>query len=175
VIGNGAVVPRKITTTETINYVSGQYKWNSNSQLLNINVNTLKEYIDLMEVYRMVKVTGMQIIFTKRFAIDIPLSGVDQKMLSALCFNIYPDYVSGGTAFVHGDSTKIVPVTMFGTRTYNILFRNVFELSQWKRSVITNELTIQIAPLKQINIQDEVDIPVFDVMIHINVLFSQPI
>lgn len=175
-LGNGPVLKKKVTSIETIHYVNGDYKWNgANSALASFRVNDLEEFDRFSEDYRLYKVRGVQLIFTKRFALDVPLSGDDQKVASALAFNIYPGYQSTNTDFKLGDSTKIVPITMFGSKTYNIEFNNVFDVTQWKKTSEQTYIGIQIAPLTVFPTQSQVNIPIFDVMVHFNVEFTQPV
>lgn len=174
-LGNGPIMKRKITSVETIHYVNGGYLWNGSSPMMNYRVFDMDEFEKLADDYRMYRVKGLQLIFTKRFAFDIPLSGDDQKVASALAFNVFPGYQGNPTEFITGDSTKIVPVTLFGSRTFNVTFANIFEVTQWKRTTEPTTLAIQIAPLKSLPIEDQVNIPVFDVMVHVDVEFTQPV
>jgi hypothetical protein len=175
-LGNGPVLKRKVTDIATINFVGGAYKWNGLSELRISDVTSLDEFDKLRESYRFYRMVGMQMIFTKRFAFDIPLSGDDSKIASALAFNVYPTFWNGADPdFRYGDSTKIVPVTLFGVKTFNIDFHNILDVTQWKKVAESTNTTIQIAPVTQIPITDEVNIPVFDVIIHYNIEFTQPI
>lgn len=175
-LGNGPVTRKKITSIETIHYINGDYKWKgANSQLANFRINDMEEFDKFSEDYRLYRVRGVQLIFTKRFALDIPLSGDDQKVASALAFNIYPGYQAANSDFKLGDSTKIVPVTLFGSKTFNVEFRNIFDVTQWKKVSEQTYVGIQIAPLTTFNTESQVDIPIYDVMVHFNVEFTQPV
>jgi hypothetical protein len=165
-----------VTSIETIHYVNGDYKWNgANSALASFRINDIAEFDNFSEDYRLYRVRGIQLIFTKRFALDVPLSGDDQKVASALAFNVYPGYQGNNTDFKNGDSTKIVPVTLFGSKTFNIEFTNIFDVTQWKKTSESTHVGIQIAPLTVFNTQSQVNIPIFDVMVHFNVEFTQPV
>lgn len=175
-LGNGPVLRKKVTSIETIHYVSGDYKWRgANSQLASFRINDQEEFDRFSEDYRLYRVRGIQLIFTKRFALDIPLSGEDQKVASALCFNVFPGYQGNNTDFKLGDSTKIVPVTLFGSKTFNIEFDNIFDVTQWKKTSEATYVAIQIAPLTVFPTQSQVDVPMYDVMVHFNVEFTQPV
>jgi hypothetical protein len=175
-LGNGPIIRRKVTSIETINYVNGDYLWNGvNGNLLSYRVNELDEFTDMMDQYRLYRITGLQLIFTKRFAFDIPLQGDDTKIASALLFNIYPGYQSAASEFRTGDSTKLVPVTFFGSKTFNVEFKNIFEVTQWKKNSESTYIGVQIAPVKTISTQTDVNIPVYDVMVHFCVEFTQPV
>lgn len=175
-LGNGPVLKKKITSLETIHYANGNYIWKgANSQLASFRVNDLEEFDRFADDYRLYRIRGIQLIFTKRFALDIPLTGDDQKIASALAFNIFPGYQPSNTDFELGDSTKIVPVTLFGSRTFNVEFHNVFDITQWKKTSDQTYIGIQIAPLTLIQTTSQVNIPMFDVMVHFNVEFTQPV
>lgn len=170
----GIIVAKKITTIGSIYFNSGDFLWENSGNQISINITQSTEFGNMAKNFGMYRVTGASISFTKPFAVDIPLSAQEAVMVPPLMWN-----ASIGTssftynAMVLGDTSKEVPATYFGIRTYNVTYRNLQEVTMFKRTIDETTLMFAFEPMVAAQTTSEIHFRFHDVRIEVCVEFSQ--